>query len=508
MPAPTLASLIRHTPHRLLGGDAGVPVSAVVQDSRKAAADACFVAIRGARTDGHSYIKQAIAAGASAIVVQEDARPAWEPNAPDAGTAVIEVPDARRALADLAAAWHGFPADRLTVVGVTGTDGKTTTTYLAHAILEAAGMRCGLINGVEFNVGGGWRPNGTGETTPEAEVVQGLLAEMAANGCTHAVIEASSHGLALKRVHRCGFDIAAFTSFSDDHLDFHGTRDEYLDAKLELFRALDAAGPAARAVVRAEDDLRDRVAGATSRPAILVTASAEVEERVEVSVQPLSRDAAGATVRIATPAGAMAARLPMPGDYNLGNLAVAAGAAWAAGAGPLPMQAAVADLRPVPGRMQAIDEGQPFAVIVDAASTAGALERAIDAVRPAVDGRLLLVFGCAGERDPARRSGMGAVAAARADFTWITSENPRSEDPAAIVREIARAMRDGGAEGCFAEQPDRRRAIAAALAAARGGDLVLIAGKGAEPTLIFADRVEPWDDAAAAREELGRLLGA
>ena len=506
MPARPLADLLRRTPHRTVRGDSSVEIAAVVQDSRRAAPGACFVAIRGERADGHAYIGQAIASGSVAIVVQADARQIWEPAVADSAAAVIEVDDTRAALADLAAAWHGFPAEQLAVVGVTGTDGKSTTTYLTHAILEAAGHRCGLINGVEFNLGGEWRRNETGETTPEAEVVQALLAEMAANGCTHAVIEASSHGLALQRVRNCNFDIGVFTGFSEDHLDFHGTREEYLEAKLSLFRSLGDAGGHARAVVRAEDEQRDQVAAATSRPTVLATASEA--ESADVRVQPLSRDAGGTAVRVALPSGALAARLPLPGDYNLGNLALAAAAAWTLGAGPVAIQRALSNLRQIPGRMEVIDEGQEFAVAVDAAATADALRRAIEAVRPLVEGRLLLVFGCAGERDPARRGGMGAVAADSADFTWITSENPRSEDPAAIVAEIAAAMRDAGAGARIGEEPDRRIAIASALAEAQGGDFVLIAGKGAEPTMIYADRTEPWDDAAVARGELRRLLSA
>ena len=506
MPSRTLASLLERAPHRLARGDAPVPISEVVQDSRRAGPGSCFVAIRGQRADGHAYIAQAVAAGAAAIIVQADSRETWSAQVADADVAVIEVEDTRAALADLAAAWHGFPADRLKVVGVTGTDGKSTTTYLTHAILEAAGLRCGLINGVEFNVGGEWRRNETGETTPEAEVVQALLAEMAANGCTHAVIEASSHGLALQRARNCGFDVGVFTGFSDDHLDFHGTREQYLEAKLGLFRSLELAGEDARAIVRAEDPQRGEVAAAAPRPTVTVTASDG--EEAEVRVQVLSRDAGGTTVRVALPSGALAARLPLPGDYNLGNLALAVGAGWVLGAGPVAIQRAVAGLRQVPGRMEAIDEGQAFSVAVDAAATADALRRAIGAVRPAVEGRLLLVFGCAGERDPARRGGMGAVAAELADFTWITSENPRSEDPAAIVAEIAAAMRAAGAGDRLAEEPDRRSAIAAAIADAREGDFVLIAGKGAEPTMIYADRVEPWDDADAARGELRSLLSA
>ncbi len=513
MAAKLLADLLRRTAHRHAAGPRpeSLSVSGVGQDSRTVGAGGCFTAIPGFSVDGHQYLASAIAAGAAAVVVQADRRAVWEPLLEHAAeVAVIEVEDSRTALADLSAAWHDFPARKLTVVGVTGTDGKTTTAHLSHALLSAAGHRTGLISGVEFNVGGEWSTNESGETTPEADVIQARLAEMAAAGQTHAVIEASSHGLELQRVRGCEFDLAVFTGLSDDHLDFHGTRERYLEAKLRLFRALDDAQPVARprprfAVVRAEDPLRGTIAAAHRQPTI--SAASTAGGGGDVSVQPLSQDAAGAELRVVTPAGALAARLPLPGDYNLGNAALAVGAAWALGAGPAALQRGFAEARPVPGRMQSIDAGQPFGVIVDAAATGPALRAALDALRPHVGGRLLLVFGAAGDRDPARRTAMGAAAAALADLSFITSENPRSEDPAAIVAEIAAAMRGAGAGDRFVEQPDRRAAIRLAFAEARPDDLVLIAGKGAERSLIFADRSEPWDDRAAAREELQRLLG-
>ena len=509
MPTNTpLPTLLKHTPHRLHSGEpAAALIAAVKQDSRTIAPGDCFVAVPGFTVDGHKYIAQAVAAGASAVVVQADRREVWAEPLAEAQIPVIEVEDARAALADLAAARSGFPARRLTVIGVTGTDGKTTTTYLTQALLAATGRDCGLINGVEFNVGGEIRANETGETTPEADIIQPLLAEMVAAGQTHVVIETSSHALELQRVRHCDFDVGVFTGLSDDHLDFHGTRERYLAAKLSLFEELNEQSSEARerfAVVRAEDPLRETIAAAHAGRTILASNGDEPAD-AEVTAQPLSRDATGAQMRVVTPGGALAARLRLPGAYNLGNAALAVGAAWSLGAGPTALQRGFAEARPVPGRMELIDAGQPFTVIVDAAATGPALRAALEAVRPHVEGRLLLVFGVAGERDPGRRSAMGAVAAELADHAYITSENPRSEDPAQIVAEIAAAMHAAGAGDRLTEQPDRRAAIRAALADAREGDLVLIAGKGAEPTLIFADRTEPWDDRAVAREELERL---
>lgn len=508
MTNPPLAQLLAHTPHRVVAGDpTAVTAAAVRQDSRAIAVGDCFVAVPGFSVDGHEYLAQAIAAGASALVVQADRRQVWESALADTEAAVIEVDNARIALADLAAARHDFPARKLTVIGVTGTDGKTTTTYLTHALLNAAGWSCGLINGVEFNVGGEVRANETGETTPEADIIQPLLAELVAAGQTHAVIETSSHALQLERVRGCDFDVGVFTGLSDDHLDFHGTRERYLAAKLSLFQALgdeSAAGRERFAVVRAEDPLRETIANAHSRRTILAS-DGEMPADAQVTAQPLSQDATGAELRVVTPSGALAARLRLPGAYNLGNAALAVGAAWGLGAGPVALQRGFAEARPVPGRMEPIDGGQPFPVIVDAAATGPALRAALEALRPHLQGRLLVVFGVAGERDPARRSAMGAVAAELADHAWITSENPRSEEPEQIVRDIAAAMRAAGAGDRLSEEPDRRLAIRLALQEARSDDLVLIAGKGAEPTLIFADHTEPWDDRAVAREELARL---
>ena len=396
-------------------------------------------------------------------------------------------------------------------------------------MLSAAGHQVGLISGVEFNIGGAWITNETGETTPEADVVQALLAAMVAAGDTHAVIEATSHGLALHRVDHCNFHTAVFTGLSSDHLDFHQTQEAYLEAKLKLFRFLDlhlpprAAGSLSprsaggdvpqgqrgvrlppTAIIRTEDPWREHVSAAHHQRTMLATAE---NEPAEISIQPLQRDATGTNIRICTPSGALGARLPLPGDFNLGNAALASAAAWMHGARPAALQRALNSLRPVPGRMEPIDAGQPFDVIVDAAATGPALALVLRVVRPYVTGNLILVFGVAGERDPARRSGMAQAAAELADYSVITSENPRSEDPAAIVRDIADSMRSHGAEDRLHEEPDRRRAIRLAFERAAPDDLVLIAGKGAEPTLIYADRTEPWDDRRVARELLPAYAG-
>ena len=506
------------------GWVADASVTGVTQDSRAVRPGDLFVAIPGFSVDGHLYIGDAITNGAAALVVQSDRRDIWQPIAdsnPD--IAVISVGDARAALPEIAAAFHDFPAQKLTVVGVTGTDGKSTTTYLTHAMLTAAGHQTGLLNGVEFHIGGEWTRNETGETTPEADIIQARLAEMVAAGDTHAVLEVSSHGLELHRADEINAQVAVFTGLSDDHLDFHQTREQYLAAKLKLFQSLEDHVPpfsprsaggdvpkgqrgdpeSATAVVRAEDPLRETIAAAHSRQTLAATATPDT--KAEVSIIPTSQDATGSDVRVVTPAGALAARLPLPGDYNLGNAALAAGAAWSLGVGPIAMQAALNNLRPVPGRMEPIDVGQPFTVMVDAAATGPALDLALQTLKPHTVGRLILVFGVAGERDPVRKSRMAQAAATYADHTVITNENPRSEDPVAMVEEIAQHLVAAGGQN-FDKEPDRRQAIERAISLAKPGDLVLIAGKGAEPTMIYADRTEPWGDRVVARDLLRGLM--
>ena len=486
----------------LVQGDLSAAINGVTQDSRTIQPGDLFVAIPGFSVDGHQFLQAALDKGATALIVQADRRDLWQAIAErHRDITIVSVEDTRAALPKIAAAFHDHPARKLTVVGVTGTDGKSTTTYLTHAILTAAGHRTGLLNGVEFHVGGEWSPNETGETTPEADIIQAKLAEMVAAGDTHAVLEVSSHALELHRADEINTQVAVFTGLSDDHLDFHETRERYLAAKLKLFQSLDqhASG---HAVVRAEDDQRDTIESSHSGPTILATASAGVSS--DVSIIASAQGATGSDVRVVTPAGALGARLPLPGEYNLANAALAVGAAWSLGIGPVPMQQALNNLRPVPGRMESIAEGQQFTVIVDAAATGPALDLVLQTLKPHVAQRLILVFGVAGERDPLRKSGMAQAAAKFADHTVITNENPRSEDPVEMVEEIATHFQHAGG-GSFDKLPDRSEAIQRAMSLAEPGDLVLIAGKGAEPTMIYADRIEPWDDRAVARAALADL---
>ena len=402
--SPLLSSHVDGVSHRSITGDA--LINGIAQDSRHIRPGNAFVAVPGFTVDGHHYLEAAIANGAAALVVQNDRQAIWQPIAdasPD--TTIVTVDDTRAALPQIAAAFHDHPARKLTVLGVTGTDGKSTTTYLTHAMLTAAGHQTGLLSGVEFHIGGQWTRNDTGETTPEADIIQAKLAEMVAAGDTHAVLEVSSHALELHRADQINTQVAVFTNLADDHLDFHETREQYLAAKLKLFQSLDQHNslvPAPNsvipaqagislhspsAVVRAEDPLRDTIAVAHNQQTVVATATPNTIS--DVSVIASSRDARGSDLRVVTPAGALGARLPLPGDYNLGNAALAVGAAWSLGVGPVAMQAALNNLRPVPGRMESIDAGQPFTVIVDAAATGPALDLALQTLKPHIQGRLI-----------------------------------------------------------------------------------------------------------------------
>jgi UDP-N-acetylmuramoyl-L-alanyl-D-glutamate--2,6-diaminopimelate ligase len=487
----------------------GLPaeVSAIRFDSRAVQPGDVFVCVPGERADGHRFASAAVQAGAVALVAQRGMGEGLEA----LGVPVARVAAARRVLSSIAAAHEGYPARRLTVIGVTGTDGKSTTAFLTLAALQGCGLRAGLLTTIECRIADRVIPNPTRLTTQEAPVVQALLAEMVEAGCTHAVIEATSHGLALHRLDDCEFDVAVFTNLSEDHLDFHGDMDSYRAAKARLFQMLDA--PTTKkgrrhAVLNADDRNWRHFARATQA------------DRVTYAIH--NRDAdVRATDIMLWPDGAtfvlestdldddpVEASIQLPGDFNVANAAAAITAVSVLGLSPYAAASGVAACAGVPGRMERIT-GAPFEVIVDYAHTPEALDQVLAMLRPLVDGRLIVVFGCAGERARDRRSGLGSVAARRADYTVLTDEDPRSEPPEAIIAEIAEAMAAAGAvEGvAFERLPGRRAAIQRAIDLGEPGDLVLIAGKGHESTIEWADHAEPWDDRAAARAAIEARFG-
>jgi len=485
-----------------LGPDADV--SAICWDSRRAGPGALFVAVPGFRADGHDHIDEAAARGAVAVAVQADHADKWRAILGQRNLSAIVVSDTRRALAPLAAAFYSHPGRRLRVVGVTGTDGKTSVVHLTSHLLEAAGHRSGLLSTVYCKAGDRTWANESRFTTPEAPEVQALLAEMVAAGADYAVLESSSHGLALHRLDGCEYDVAAMTNVTADHLDFHRSREEYLVAKGRLFAMLDEsvakAGVEKAAVVNADDPACDHFRGLTRARAITYGIETPSDVRA-ADIKPLDW---GSRFRLATSAGEEEVTLALPGDFNVHNALAAAAIALSQGASLADIARGIASFPGVPGRLERIVEGQPFAVVVDFAHAPEALRRVLTFLRGRCRGRLIVVFGCIGERERPRRAGMGQVAGQLADFAILTNDNPFGEDPDAIIAEIAHGLREAGRdEGHhFVAIPERREAIAHAFGTAVEGDIVLLAGKGHEQSITLGETVIPWDDRRVARELL------
>jgi len=500
-----LTELAAHLSGAEIIGRGDAEFSAVEYDSRRVRPGALFAAVPGFRDDGHDYLQQAVAAGATALLVQVDRRSAWE----TLDVPRLVVPDTRAALAPAAAALCRWPARRLTVVGVTGTDGKTSLSHLIAHLLEKSGESAGLMSTAENRAAGRELPDSGRFTTPEAPDVQSLLAEMVEAGCRFAVLEATSHGLALHRLDGCEFDVAAMTNVGRDHIDFHRSREEYLAAKGRLFRMLDGSadkGVIKTAVLNADDPAHEYFRSLTR--ARVVTYG--LHSPADVFSEDVRRDGWGVRFRLQTPARSAEARLGRPGEFNVAN----ALAATAIGLSlRLDLDAIVRGLESwpgAPGRMERVDEGQPFTVVVDFAHSPESLRRVLTELRTANRGRIITVFGCIGERDRERRYAMGRVAAELADYTYVTDDNPYSEGREAIIAEIARGLCEAGKrEGHdFAAVPDRREAIAQALAMAVDEDVVLLAGKGHEREVHLPGGSYQCDDREVARRVLRELFPA
>lgn len=480
----------------LVQGDPSIDVRSVVQDSRRVQPGALFVVMPGERHDARAYVPQALTRGAVGVVAES---PLSLP--PD--RAMLVVPSARPALADLASAVNGHPSRHLRLVGVTGTDGKTSTTRLLAAILEKAGQRIGWLTTVDVKSGDTIRPNTLDHTTPEADRVQEVLAEMVRDGVETAVLEVSSHALALDRVRRCEFDIAIFTNLSSEHLNFHGTMDEYARAKARLFEML--GRPTTKSWPRLGVVNADDPASAVMRercPAPISTYG--LDHPADVVARDVHLGLRGARFTIATPRGGADVASQLLGRFNVANWLAATTAALELGATLDHVVQAAADVAPVPGRMERVDRGQPYLVVVDFAHTPQALENALRTLRPHTEGRLMVVFGHAGERDPASRPAMGQIAARHGDFTVISMDDPLHEDPLAIANTIAEgALAAGAVRGHdFEIDVDRASAIRRLIGLARPGDTILLAGKGHERRMLVGDERRPWND----RDEAERAL--
>jgi UDP-N-acetylmuramoyl-L-alanyl-D-glutamate--2,6-diaminopimelate ligase len=469
-----------------------IQITGVQYDSRKVARGNVFVAIRGTDVDGHRFVQNAVNAGASVIVVEDESA------APDSlmlhtGVCKLVVPDARAALAAMSRNFFADPSRALRVVGVTGTNGKTTTTHLVRAILEAAGERTGLIGTIEYRIGDEVRP--ATHTTPESLELNGLLADMVARGCTAAVMEVSSHALAMKRVEGVQFQAAVFTNLTQDHLDFHGSMDAYFEAKQTLFRTLD---PSATAVTNVDDPYGTAMVGGT--PARVLTYG--TGERADLRAADITLGVRGCGFTMISAGSSGTVTSPLTGRFNVSNILAAAGAGVALGLPWDAIRSGIASVRSVRGRFEQVAAPQGWTAIVDYAHTPDALENVlttIHGVKPAGVGRVITVFGCGGNRDAGKRPVMGRIASSLSDLTIVTSDNPRNEDPGAIITQIiagAAAGRDVRVE------PDRRAAIRMALEAARRDDVVLIAGKGHETYQVVGSSRSHFDD----REEVEAFL--
>ncbi|HET9094737.1 MAG TPA: UDP-N-acetylmuramoyl-L-alanyl-D-glutamate--2,6-diaminopimelate ligase [Solirubrobacteraceae bacterium] len=465
----------------LFPGAAAVDVAGLAYDNRAVGPRDLFFCVRGFTRDGHEFAADAVRRGAAALVVD---------HLLDLDIPQVVVPDVRRAMPGAAATFFGDPTAGLDLAGITGTNGKTTTAYLLRALLEADGRRTGLLGTVKSVVGGIDRP--VERTTPEAIELQRAFREMADAGDVACVMEVSSHALELGRVDASHFDVGVFTNLTQDHLDFHPTMEAYFQAKRRLFTTVGAR----TAVLNLDDSYGRRLAADPDiRSAVTFSLN---EPAADYRAQDVRTGLTGSRLRLHTPDGDVELTSPLRGLFNVANVTAAVAAARVLG---VPLQTAAVAVRAagqVPGRFETVDEGQPFAVVVDYAHTPDSLENVLGAARRLTPGRLLVVFGCGGDRDRAKRPLMGEIAARLADRVVVTSDNPRSEDPEAIIAEIL-----GGIDRPVGREVDRRAAIFAAIGEAQEGDVVVIAGKGHEQGQEFADgRKLPFDDVSVAREAL------
>lgn len=504
-----LKSLLAHLPWDVPVPGVEAQVSAVVMDSRRVQPGSLFVAISGGTRDGHGFIADAVQRGASAVVGTQ----------PMPGLAVpyVQVPDGRLALAYLCAALRDLPARKLLVIGVTGTDGKTTTCNMLYHILQAAGARVGMISTVNALIGEEVLDTGFHVTTPESPDVQRYLAKMVRAGLTHVILEATSHGLAQQRVAACDFDMGVVTNITHEHLDYHGTYEAYRAAKGGLFASLASTpakpfNPPRGAVLNRDDRSYDYLAEVSQVRQLSYGLDPRAQVRAVQVVQP--RAGLRFTIEghdLADKAFAVPVTTHLEGAYNVSNsLAAATAAMGFLGVLSEAVRQGLAAMPGVPGRMERLDLGQDFSAIVDFAHTPNALQRALEAARSLASGRVIAVFGSAGLRDRQKRRMMAEVSGELADFTVLTAEDPRSESLDSILEEMASGvMAKGGVEGkTFWRIPDRGDAIRFALRLARPGDLVIVCGKGHEQSMCFGEVEYPWDDRIAMRAALAELLGA
>jgi len=487
-----LKDLVQALPSATVEGALDREIAGLTYDSRRVTPGMLFVAIPGQHTDGPEFIDAAVERGATAILCERR-------RSVPARVTQISVPDVREALACASRAYYEDPSARLKIIGVTGTNGKTTVAFMVKAILEATGTKTGLLGTVRYEIGDRMIP--AQRTTPESLEVHQMLSQMKKAGCEACVMEVSSHALDQKRVSGVAFDVGLFTNLTRDHLDYHGTMENYFAAKQKLFAALGRDRKPLAAVINIDDAFGARLAQAKE---IGVKLTYGLQKAAQLRATRIELHPDGSRFVVEAPNRKFAVRLPLIGRHNIYNALAALGAGLALQVDVVKMQAALNALAPVPGRLESVSAGQPFGVFVDYAHTDDALRNVLTTLRETTQGRLLLVFGCGGNRDVGKRARMGQVAAQLADLTVITTDNPRKEDPAKIAGQIEEGYRAVRTDG-YTMELDRSLAIQQILAKATPADAVLIAGKGHETYQEFEDTVVPFDDRVHAQEALETL---
>jgi UDP-N-acetylmuramoyl-L-alanyl-D-glutamate--2,6-diaminopimelate ligase len=465
-------------------------VGSLAYDSRQVEPGALFVALKGLKASGADFAADAIARGAVAVVADQ-------PPVAAGASPWIDVSDARAAMAALAAEFYGHPSRSMSVVGITGTNGKTTTAYLLRSVLEAAGKKCGLLGTVTYSIGNQELP--AARTTPEAPDVQRMFRRMVDSGCSACVMEVSSHALSLRRVDDTHFAAGIFTNLTRDHLDYHGDMESYFAAKKRLFELLDPGSPG---VINLDDPRGELLRKAVPHPMTYA-----ITKPADVTSGPLSMTFEGLEFDVRTPKGPVHVKSRLVGRPNVSNILATVAAATALELPAAAIERGLAALSGVPGRFEVVSRhADDVTVVIDYAHTDDALKNLLETARPLAPGRVITVFGCGGDRDRTKRPLMGAVAARLSDVVVMTSDNPRSEDPARIIDEIKRGLpppsdRDAASVVAIV---DRREAIAFAIGRAQPGDLVLLAGKGHEKSQTIGRQELPFDEAEIAREALER----
>jgi len=486
--APKLADYFLEDEILALKGSLDRPISGLVMDSRRVAPGSLFFALPGLRTDGASYIDEAIARGAVAVVTSK------LPLSAPAKVTYIQVADPRAQLARVAQRYYRFPDREIAVAGITGTNGKTTVSHLLRHLL-GADQRVGLLGTISYDLGARTVPSF--KTTPEALDTYGMLAQIRDAGCRQAVMEVSSHGIDQRRVLGLQLAVAVFTNLTRDHLDYHRSMEDYFAVKARLFTGETGALPKV-AVINLDDPYGRRLVGLLPEAVRAITYGAAAD--AQVRAEDVELGLKGSRLRVVWPGGECRVESPLVGRYNVDNLLAAVAAAWALGRDPAVVLAKLRAFPGVPGRMERVEVGQAFNVLVDYAHTDDALRNALGMLRPVTPGRLLVVFGCGGNRDRAKRPLMTRAVQAQADFAFATADNPRREPLADIFADMREGVDDPGRITWI---DDRRRAISLALDMAKPGDCLLIAGKGHESYQEFADTVTPFDDRQVVRELIG-----